>query len=105
MKAQITRFLTVFLAWVLLMPTAFEFTHSINHKDEFKCNSSEKHFHEKEDHCSICDFVLPLSIEAEDEVSGFKTFLSSINYFPLLEFIFIPYQNYNFSLRGPPSTH
>ncbi|MFN8275911.1 MAG: hypothetical protein U0T84_00370 [Chitinophagales bacterium] len=52
----------IFLAIILLIPSAAEVCHQWQHNDDVHC--SEKytlHFHQSEHHCSLCDFQLSMA--------------------------------------------
>ncbi len=98
------KYISLISLFVFLIPFGVNAIHSIGHADEFHCTEkSDKHFHEKEHHCSVCDYIQVLADElAESFVYKTRqctnTFLSV--FYLQVKSLFL---KYNFLLRGPPA--
>ena len=76
--------------------------HAFEHFDEIKCNSTNKHLHTEEHHCSICDFTLTDSASTPE--LNFECVIYSEQYlFPLfLESVSILNTFNHLPSRAPP---
>ena len=60
MKQSIRKYLSLFLLGAFLFAYTEKSVHDILHSDDAHCHSlTEKHFHNIEHHCAICDFEFP----------------------------------------------
>lgn len=57
MSNTVKKYLSFFILLLFLFPTIERGVHAFNHVGDTHCNSSDKHFHTEEHHCSICDFT------------------------------------------------
>jgi hypothetical protein len=63
---------------LFLFPLVEKQLHAMEHADDIHCNATDKHFHEAEHSCSICDYTFsdtPSELKAE-----YSFFLSTINF-------------------------
>ena len=102
MPKQITKYFPLFLLSIFLFPQVEKNIHDLKHKDDFFCKASDKHLHEQQHECPICEFILPVTTVAVN-----KNFVFSISSFsdfvlPFIEEKAISSLHYSVSLRGPP---
>lgn len=88
MRQQIKKYGSVFLLLLFLFPLVEKQLHIFDHQKETRCSATDKHFHEKEHSCRICEFtisdpgVLPdvqLNFILSEEVAVFRFFAESIH--------------------------
>ena len=103
MLFRLRKYISVFAVLIFMFPSIVEGLHSFEHADDFHCNSSDKHFHEKEYHCFICDFIAPFSDTPNDVHHSFVSKVVSFSYTPFIENVVLLFHNYNIFLRGPPA--
>jgi hypothetical protein len=58
MKSFLKKYGSLFLLLLFLFPLAEKEFHALEHKDDFHCTSLEKHYHNYEHHCDICNYTL-----------------------------------------------
>ena len=103
MQKQLKKYLSFFFLFLLLFPIAEKGVHAFEHHDEVHCTITDKHFHELEQECSICDFTL---IDANGLPNSEVKFIPSTHSFSFQEYIqrvSIPYAFSNLPSRAPPS--
>ncbi len=85
-----------------MYPLVTENMHQIQHSRDSHCFSSNHHIHQKEHHCSICDYAPPvfeshvesfLAVKANDHFVSHSFFYQTIALFTFLK---------GTSLRAPP---
>jgi hypothetical protein len=96
--------LVLLLVTLFLAPQAQIWQHTIAHQDDAHCTSKEKHFHSKEHHCQICDFVFVdiaspsqniwVLKEKTEAISQPSTYYTSV---------FCSQTIFTHGLRGPPA--
>ncbi len=59
MKLIIKKYCSLLFLIAFLFPQIEQQLHAFEHSDDFHCTSSDKHFHEQEHVCSICDYIIP----------------------------------------------
>ncbi len=96
------KYISISLLALFLFPLIEKEIHTLEHVDSFHCKASDKHFHELEHTCSICDFIVPVTIVPSEPGYDFSIFVSSslLFFFDKTEIISAP--EYFVSLRGPP---
>jgi hypothetical protein len=57
MHQRIKKYLSFLFLLLFLFPMVEKGMHELEHKDDFRCSSTNKHFHNLEHNCSICDFT------------------------------------------------
>lgn len=62
MHQQIKKYVSLFFLLTLFFPILEKAHHELEHKDDIHCTASDKHFHELEHNCSICEFTIINSI-------------------------------------------
>ncbi len=58
MYKQIKNSLSFLLLCLFLFPAVEREVHAYEHQNDIHCASTDKHFHEEEHNCSICDFTI-----------------------------------------------
>ncbi|MDF2435659.1 MAG: hypothetical protein K0Q95_35 [Bacteroidota bacterium] len=102
MQKRVKTYLSVFLLFLFLFPMAEKQVHAFNHHTDEHCSSSDKHFHEEEHSCNICDFNFTDSaLCPEDEIS-FSLAVISSDYNTYSENNYSEKAFYLLSSRGPP---
>ena len=75
--------------------------HAFEHYDEVHCQATDKHFHESEHSCSICDFTITESYLVEGDyqfIISAKQFL----FYPFIENVNTPHAFQYLPARAPP---
>ena len=65
MMQQIKKYFSVLLLFLFLFPQIEKEVHAFHHLADAHCSSSDKHFHEQEHNCSICDYTITNTTTAE----------------------------------------
>lgn len=58
MYQQLKKYGSVFLLVLFLFPLVEKQIHISDHLNEIRCAATDKHFHEQEHGCSICEFTV-----------------------------------------------
>lgn len=58
MRKELQKYFSLFLLLLFLFPIAEKQVHALQHLDDIHCTATDKHFHEQEHHCDICDLTL-----------------------------------------------
>jgi hypothetical protein len=66
MHKQIKNILVPLLLFIFLFPMVEKEVHTSIHSADVHCTAGNKHFHDLEHHCSICDFTLTDSNKPTD---------------------------------------
>jgi hypothetical protein len=85
------------------IPTTEGIIHAIQHSNEQHCSAlNEKHFHEQEHHCALCDYNLidHFSNSNDEFVQILNTTLFKYQQKKQTNFAYLQFQNVK--LRGPP---
>ncbi|MBA3705175.1 MAG: hypothetical protein H0W84_04565 [Bacteroidetes bacterium] len=99
---QLKKYLAVLLLLLFLFPLAEKELHAYEYKNEFHCSATDKHLHELEHTCSICEFTIT-------NVNSFSAtnyqFLISVQQFlfaPFAESLNTPKAFQDLTARAPP---
>ncbi len=102
MHYQFKKYISLFFLSLFLFPLVEKEFHAIEHAYDVHCNATDKHFHELEHTCSICDYTITDSFSTpKNDIQ----FVISINHF---EFVWDEVNIYSPSafsdtpLRAPP---
>jgi len=57
MQKQLKKYFSFLFLLLFLFPMVEKQLHAFEHRDEAHCSATDKHFHELEHSCSICDFT------------------------------------------------
>ena len=102
---MLVRFKSVFSAFLLtlfLFPLVEKEIHVLHHVESFHCKASDQHFHEQQHTCSICDFIVPVTIAPAQPVYDFSIYATSSFVISFREAKVISSPKYFVSLRAPP---
>lgn len=102
MNNHLKKYKALFLLFLLLFPIAEKALHAFEHHDDLHCAITDKHFHEQEHECSICDFTIT---DSNGIPSTDFSFVISSQHFSYNEFISGPsiaYAYSNLPSRAPP---
>lgn len=57
------------LILLLLFPQLSKAWHGLEHENDFHCKEkTQKHFHEEEHHCDVCDFVFDAGLDGSPDL-------------------------------------
>jgi hypothetical protein len=88
MRHHLKKYGSVFLLLLFLFPLVEKQLHIYDHRDDTRCLATDKHFHEQEHSCPICEFtitdsgLLPdvqLHVILSEEVSVFQAFCENVH--------------------------
>ncbi len=102
MYKQTKKYFSCFFLFLLLFPLAEKAIHGLEHHDEIQCTITDKHFHEQERSCFICDFTIN---DSNGLPSNDVQFVNTSNFFSFQNFIErvnIPFSFSNLPSRAPP---
>ena len=95
--------LYLFLLCLFLFPFVEKGLHDFSHRNDFSCSvKTEKHIHNEEHNCFICDFNIPAATEPTPHSDGFFLTVTSFNYSSFSQHLILPKADYKFSPRSPP---
>jgi hypothetical protein len=102
MKETFKKYCSIIFLFLFLFPLVEKEIHAIEHADDVHCSASDKHFHELEHSCSICDYTFSSSADLISPlcfaVDNGKSFV--FNPF-IVEHVSIEF-NYLLPSRAPP---
>lgn len=103
MRACFLKYISIFFLVVFAHALIQQEIHALEHADDFHCKSvSEKHIHEQEHDCSLCDFTFASSVIPDDIVTTSLFSTNSEEIFLFLNNHYASYQGFSYTLRGPP---
>ena len=76
--------------------------HAFEHISDVHCTASDKHFHEQEHNCSLCDYTLNESGTSAENSFLFIISAVSFSYNPFLESVNVPQAFADLPSRAPP---
>lgn len=104
MLALVKKYFAAFCIAVFILPLAAESSHAFNHQHDFHCSAqTQKHFHEKEHHCFICDFVPLVSDKPVQHLAQPVSIELPVVYSKCNNNFTEAPAAWYFSLRGPPA--
>lgn len=102
MKVLLKNISSIFLLFLFLFPLVEKEMHALEHADDFHCSSVDKHFHELEHSCSLCDYTMPATLGSANN-SFHVVFNEQIILFNLYtDCINIPTAYQDIPSRAPP---
>ena len=102
MLIRLQSFFSAFVLALFLFPLVEKEVHAFQHADAFHCKATDKHFHEQEHSCPICDFIVPVGTAPSRAVYNFEVYASSSIVLPFSETKIFSSSKYFVSLRAPP---
>lgn len=103
MRQQLKKYGSVFLLLLFLFPLVEKQLHIFDHLDDTRCVATDKHFHEMEHVCPICEFTITDSCILPDiQLTVIRS--EQRHFFQILsENIHIPEAFQDLPSRAPPS--
>ena len=102
MKQQVIKYYSLFLLVVFLFPMAEKELHSLEHRNDTHCSSTQKHFHQNEHHCFICDYITPHNNGASVTIKECTIDTSVFEYTLKTDSFFSRQQKAHLPSRAPP---
>lgn len=102
MHTQVKKYISLFFLFLLIFPLAEKVIHSHEHLQDVHCNAIEKHFHEQEHECSICDFTITESNSLPSNEIRFVVSSQSFSFNEFLQSVNISHAYSNLPSRAPP---
>lgn len=104
MNSSVTKILSLFLLAVFAFPFIQKEIHSLEHSDEVHCTTkTEKHFHEQEHSCSVCDFTMPASESVKEPAGTVANDSTLFTYSGLTQQLVYFFVEQFFLQRAPPA--
>jgi hypothetical protein len=102
MQKQLKKHFSFLFLFLFLFPMVEKQVHAFEHRNEVHCSATDKHFHEQEHNCSICDFTSTDSSTGTE--NRFSFVISEINYAynPFIEYVSTPSTFLHLPSRAPP---
>lgn len=93
----------VFVFLMFLLPQMHHAIHSISHSHDFHCKAiTEKHYHQAEADCELCDHVLPNQLATPPDFQQSFARFACFSQFIVTDENFVSLRNGSPSPRGPP---
>jgi hypothetical protein len=102
MHKQLKRYISFFFLFLFLFPQAEKQIHAFAHASELHCSSSDKHFHEPEHSCPICDFTSTDSSPLAENAVSFILSETEVCYHPFTGSVHEPSGYAYLPARAPP---
>ena len=102
MHKQVKKYYSFFFLFLLLFPLVEKGIHALEHHNEIHCTITDKHFHEQEHECSICDFTITDSNGLPSNDIAFTIPSQYFSYQELVLSLHIPFSYSNLPSRAPP---
>ncbi len=102
MRKELQKYLSLALCILLLFPMVERQIHAFEHIADKHCTANEKHFHEQEHHCTICDFTLTDSSPNTNADYKFIASAQKYTFAALSESVHSPGAFCNLPARAPP---
>ena len=101
MKAR-NKYIPVFLLFLFLFPLVEIGIHDFSHRNDSHCLSNQKHFHQQEHNCSLCDYNTSTSDASLPKPEVLASVSFPVFYSSLTESEVLAPVQYNLSPRAPP---
>ena len=98
------KYLSLFLLLLFLFPLAEKELHALEHADEEHCTASDKHFHELEHNCHVCDFTLAKTDASPEAEFSFLVFSRNFVFRPFIQSVSSPSAFAYLPSRAPPAS-
>lgn len=102
MRIELKKYSSLLLLILFLFPMVEKQAHAFEHSADTHCIASDKHFHEPEHHCDICDFTLTDTHHSAD--AGYRIIVSvqHFSFSSQLESLYISGAFQHLPARAPP---
>jgi hypothetical protein len=101
-KEVFKKYCSIIFLFLFLFPLVEKEMHALEHADDVHCSASDKHFHELEHSCSICDYSVPDSNEPAQELFSFVAPIIHFTYISQNEDDLASSRFYYLPSRAPP---
>lgn len=102
MQRQLKKYFPFLFLFLFLFPMVEKQVHAFVHSEDLHCSATDKHFHEPEHNCSICDFTSTDSNTIAENHFSFVVSEFEFAYNPFSERINIPSTFLHLPSRAPP---
>lgn len=102
MHNQVKKYISFFFLFLLLFPVAEKGIHALEHHNNNHCSITDKHFHQQEHACSICDFTITDSNSLPETDVAFIVSSQNFRFLPFSQSVNIPFAFANLPSRAPP---
>lgn len=102
MNNHLKKYQVLFLLFLLFFPIVEKGLHALEHHDELHCTITDKHFHEQEHECSICDFTITDTNGSPSNEVSFIISSQNFSYQKFTRELSIPFAYSNLPSRAPP---
>jgi hypothetical protein len=102
MRKELQKYLSLLLLVLFLFPMLEKQRHAFEHVADKHCTANEKHFHEEEHHCSICDFTITDSTTSTSAYRLQTLSIQQASFSVLPQSIYFPDAFQSLPSRAPP---
>ena len=102
MLSRCKSILSAFLLLLFIFPLVEKEVHTLRHVEAFHCKATDKHFHEIQHACAICDFIVPVTTAPSKPDHDLNVYTSSSLILFYSETKVVSVTEYFPSLRAPP---
>ncbi len=102
MKQHIKKYFSILFLVLFLFPMVEKQVHAFQHSSDLHCTNADKHFHQVEHSCSICDFTYTESNASTENNFSFLIHTTTFNYISFFESIHTVNAFKHLPCRAPP---
>lgn len=102
MFQNIKKYLSLFCLIAFLFPVVETNVHAFEHRLDIHCDATDKHFHESEHSCSLCEFTITDSNSPAENTTQPVIFFQSFLFNPFTEGTNTPPTFQDLPARAPP---
>ncbi len=102
MKKHLQTYSSFLLLLLFLFPLVQQQVHSLEHAEDIHCTATDKHFHNQEHNCSLCDYTVNKSGTSAINSFSFTIASSSFSFNPFIESVNVPLSFSDLPSRAPP---
>jgi hypothetical protein len=99
---KLKTYFSLFFLSLFLFPMAEKQVHAFSHDKEFHCSATDKHFHEVEHICGICDYTSTDSSPFAENIFSFTITGCEFTFIPFLENVNSAIPFHHLPSRAPP---
>lgn len=102
MRKKFIKYCSFILLVLFLFPMAEKQVHAFEHITDSHCTTNDKHFHESEHHCDICDFTITDSNSPTNNIYHFIISVNPFSFQALTASAHLQKPFHNLPSRAPP---
>lgn len=102
MYTQFKKYLPLFFLFLFLFPMLKKGTHDLEHQSDIHCTATDKHYHDQEHSCPVCEFTLSYFSDVVVKKFQFYIPVQQFLFHPFVECIYVPDAFQYFPARAPP---